>query len=336
MDTAVASLISNIEFGNPISFESMTVIPLFVNSNGSSLNFLSLNESIESKSLEITETSASGTVPFLLVKNFGENPVVILEGEELIGLKQNRILNTTVVIKEKSETKIPVSCCEAGRWAYRRPYTPSERFTISDTSENEPVLPEINSESIAPALLRASKIEQVTKNLKSSESYHSNQREVWNLIDNYHNRLKSHSQTGALQDAFKKKSNDIYSYEKSFPMIEKQKGVLVLFNGEPVGMDLFYSEKFYSKVHQKLIRGYSLDAILVEKEAKEFDPIAVAKDFLDSILNSNETKRQSATYGWDIRYESDKIAGFSILYDNVVVHSAFFSLTQRGRPMIRY
>lgn len=212
MDTAVASLISKIEFGNPISFESMTVIPLFVNSNGSHLDFLSLNEAIESKSLEITETSASGTVPFLLAKNFGEKPVVILEGEEIIGLKQNRILNTTVVIKAKSETKIPVSCCESGRWRYRYPYTTSGTFVSSSNSkENEPVLPEIDSNSIAPALLRASKIDQVTKHLREDKNYYSNQSEVWALIDNYHNRLGTHSQTSALQDAFEKKK-DRYSY----------------------------------------------------------------------------------------------------------------------------
>ena len=34
----------------------------------------------------------------------------MLAGEEPVGAKQNRILNTTILLKKHSETTIPVSC----------------------------------------------------------------------------------------------------------------------------------------------------------------------------------------------------------------------------------
>jgi len=44
-------------------------------------------------------------VPELLVINQGERAVLLVDGEELVGAKQNRVLNTSVLVRGKSETK---------------------------------------------------------------------------------------------------------------------------------------------------------------------------------------------------------------------------------------
>jgi hypothetical protein len=57
--------------------------------------------------LKITELNDSGAVPQLKVMNNAELPVLILDGEELMGAKQNRIVNTSILLREKFETIIP-------------------------------------------------------------------------------------------------------------------------------------------------------------------------------------------------------------------------------------
>jgi ARG and Rhodanese-Phosphatase-superfamily-associated Protein domain len=43
------------------------------------------------------------------------------DGQELVGAKQNRVLNVTVLIEAESEVLLPLSCVEEGRWHELRP-----------------------------------------------------------------------------------------------------------------------------------------------------------------------------------------------------------------------
>ena len=81
--------------------------------------YLTLKEALEKRLLIVKEVSAEASVPELKVINNADVPMLLLDGEELAGAKQNRVLNTSVLVKEKSELIIPVSCTEQGRWSYQ-------------------------------------------------------------------------------------------------------------------------------------------------------------------------------------------------------------------------
>jgi hypothetical protein len=44
-----------------------------------------------------------------------------VDGDELVGAKQNRILNLTILVGGEQKLVIPVTCVEQGRWRYRNP-----------------------------------------------------------------------------------------------------------------------------------------------------------------------------------------------------------------------
>lgn len=102
--------------------KAVTCVPL-LRTDGTGPAYITLSEALQRSTLTVTEISVQASVPDLLVANCGDLPVLVLDGEELAGAKQNRVLNTSVLLSAHSETIIPVSCTEHGRWSRRRRFT---------------------------------------------------------------------------------------------------------------------------------------------------------------------------------------------------------------------
>ena len=83
--------------------------------------YITLVEALSFDGFKITEVSEGGSVPNLRVINETPHHVLLFDGEELKGAKQNRILNTTILIAAGSALDVPVSCTEQGRWSYDSP-----------------------------------------------------------------------------------------------------------------------------------------------------------------------------------------------------------------------
>src|SRR5262245_14278026 len=107
-------LLSEIRLNESVSFKNLTLNAL----TGPSCepDYLTLDEALDSNTAHVTEVSESGSVPELVFKNEHDRAVLLVDGEELIGAKQNRILNISILVPARSTLTIPVSCVEAGRW----------------------------------------------------------------------------------------------------------------------------------------------------------------------------------------------------------------------------
>jgi len=101
--------------GDPHILRNLAVFPLYMPKSAPP-DYLTLDEALESGKAEVTEVSEGGHVPELRFANGLDRPVLLVDGEELIGARQNRVLNLSILI---GAGHIPVSCVESGRWAYR-------------------------------------------------------------------------------------------------------------------------------------------------------------------------------------------------------------------------
>ncbi|MGC9517472.1 MAG: ARPP-1 family domain-containing protein [Methanomicrobiales archaeon] len=305
MDEIIAEYINQIELGTIQEYKGMSVFPLY--NSGHDFNYITLKEALEANLLTVTEIDKSGSVPELKVINKADVPVLLLDGEELAGAKQNRVLNTTILLEKKSETVIPVSCTEQGRWSYESP----------EFSE---------SGNLAEYRLRRTKSSSVHESLKMRGEFRSNQSAVWNEIENVSRRANVNSHTRAMGDVYQSKIKDLDKYLKSFPPSDGQKGLLVMINGEVMGLDLLSSDKAYKLLHQKLLKSYALEALLAEDEVEEkLNGMDRARTFLDETFLSMDEKHESIGYGFDHRLEGPSLVGSSLTYNDQVIHTAFFN-----------
>ena len=67
---------------------------------------------------EITEVSDGGSVPELAFENASAGKILLVDGDELVGARQNRVVNISILVGGGQRVVIPVSCVEHGRWSY--------------------------------------------------------------------------------------------------------------------------------------------------------------------------------------------------------------------------
>ena len=105
----VAKLLATILTGDPVTHCALAVIPLLA-PNLDDPDWFTLEEAGDRA--RVTEVSEAGSVPFLQIANGVDRLLMLLDGEELLGAKQNCILNTTVLEAAHTEVTIPASWVE--------------------------------------------------------------------------------------------------------------------------------------------------------------------------------------------------------------------------------
>jgi hypothetical protein len=306
MDSTIFKLMTELKTGEEQVFKNLSIFPLFY-TNGNKLEYIALDNAINNKFIEVKEINESGSVPELFIENTSEERILFIEGEELIGAKQNRILNTSILIEKMMKTKIPVSCVEAGRWSHR-----SSHFS--------------SSSRISPPSLRTNKSRSVSESLylSSGKSYFSNQRQVWNEVSRISTKNSVSSPTAAMSDVFDSKDDDIQNYLKNFKVLDKQNGMCISINGEIIGIEYVSRPDVFSNLFPKLIRGYAMDALTNQIDSQES---GISKDiymFLRQIILSEAIVYDSIGLGKSHRIQENEFAGEALIVEDEIVHLAVF------------
>jgi hypothetical protein len=309
---SIAKELELIRVGEPAHFGGLTVFPLFRNGSvPTEPGYTLLEEAVTHGTARVTEVGVGGSVPELRFENLGQDPVLLLDGEELIGAKQNRVVNLTILAPAKQVITIPVSCVEAGRWhAQTADFRPAEHVMYSRA--------------------RAAKGAQVSLSMATSDTRQSDQSAIWDEIASKSERLAAESPTKAMKAMYESRAVSIETYVRAFAWAERQAGVLFAIGSEAMGMDLMDHPNTMRTVFPKLLRSYALDAVEAPHSAAPTS--GDAAEFLARIGTGEPLIRPAIGVGEDIRLTGDGLSGAALWAEQRYIHLCAFRTNGTGGP----
>jgi len=297
-------------FGVPRSFHGLGMIPLL---DGGATEFPVLDlldEALGKKTVTITETSEGGEVPFLKLENTGAHPVLILDGEELVGGKQNRIVNTTILVLAGSSIKIPVSCMEAGRWQRQQ-----QDFD--------------SGKAIFRAKSRAVQKASVTLSLRAEGSFRSDQGAVWNEVSESLHELRAPSPTSDFRAGREKVAHRIEEFVEAIRPVDRQVGAIFMAPAGILGGELLATPELFANAVERIVRSFAFE-VLASPDLDDV-PLDKAQDWWQKIMDAPMTKHTSPGAGEDIRFDALGLIGSGLLWHDTLVHLSCFPTTESSQ-----
>ena len=111
---------TSLKFGDLHEFGNLRLTPIFIDEEIPPDGFVGFDELFDKGLVDASELSESGVVGRISVTNKSDCHLVLLDGEALVGAKQNRIVERSMIIGPQSSLSVPVNCVERGRWSYDR------------------------------------------------------------------------------------------------------------------------------------------------------------------------------------------------------------------------
>jgi len=276
------------------------------------LDYVLLDEAMGEGTVTIKE-KGDGTVPELVAINVSDSEILVLDGDCLLGAKQDRMVNRSLILPGKSETSIPVSCVERGRWRTR-----SDKFSFAAKRAPQKTRKPARdveagavSEGEAAAAARLSMA----------------QGKVWDEVRLYSDAAGVHAPTEALHDVHEGREGADDGVERFLGQVtalEDQVGMMIFHGSTVLGMDVVGGRSLYTKLHERLLGGYALDVLRVRTELDGAVPDeADGLRFLDGAARATRTLAPTPGLG-EYAVLTGEVVGAELTSQGRLVHRNAF------------
>ena len=302
----IAAALDALRLGEPTVHRNLAVFPLLGGRAGHP-PYDTLKQALDAGTVRVAEVSEGGSVPRLALENRGERPVLLIDGEELVGAKQNRVLNLTILAAAGKSTEIPVSCVEQGRWGYRsRHFEDQGRVLFSKA--------------------RAAKSAHVSACRVQRGSSDSDQGEVWRHISSKMRAMGVDSPSSAMADIYTRNARRLEEYVAAVPTLGGQSGAVFAINGRLETIELFAFADTLLLLLAKLVRGCAIDAIEEYREASPAPSRDEVEAFMRRVAEAPAGAFPAVGLGEDLRLQAPGLAGGGLALDGALLHLCAFNL----------
>ncbi len=293
----------------PIQEGPLAVYPLLRSAEPSAAPaYLLLEEALKADLVQVTEVDQAGHVPTIALINNGTLPILAVQGQELVGAKQNRTLNVTI-LAPIGRTEIPVTCVERGRWGYS-----SDRF---------------GSGNFEHYRLRRMKAEMVNASVKRNparkDRYSVDQMAVWAEVDLESARHHVDSATSALNEVYSAPlvAAQLRDFDRLESLPEGTVGVAVAMGGELVAAEFLETPESFAALWPNMLKGYALSSIYAdEKDAPER---MHAQMFLTLPSSAEASVDEPVGLGQDVRWEGREFLASALAHEDRLLHGTLFT-----------
>jgi hypothetical protein len=290
----------DISVGRPITRGGLTLFPIYTQ-QAPGPRYLTGPEAEAKDLLLFTEAPGGALVPELVVMNRGGIPVLLIEGETLLGNKQNRTLNVSVLCPP-GPTTVPVSCVEQGRWGAAEQAKRSSRH--------------------APMALRARKTAAVVDSVRTDGSKGGDQGGVWDEVQDRVAGRGVAAATMALEDVYASAEAELHDLVGGLRPLPGQAGVVVASGGRVRLLELFDRPETLAGYWDGLLAGYALDASSTPSENR-----VTADDvfsFIGRVAHAPVTEAEPVGAGRELHFASGHVHGSALAWEDGLVHLCGF------------
>lgn len=295
----------DIEVGEPVVREELALFPLFSHAPRAPA-YLTGPDAERLGVLRVAEDPQGPRVSELVVHNTGVLPLLLLQGETLLGAKQHRTVGLSVLVPAGAAVTVGVHCVEAGRWGAPLATRRSPRHAPTDLRR---VTVRGAARADAPARI---------------------QRAVWDRIAAYEDALACASPSSALEDVHTTGAPDVAALVAGLAPTPGQCGVAVAIGRTVTAFDVFDKPETLTAYWDSLVAGYALDA-LVARAAHEGDPwtgppsTADVERFVDRLLDAASTEVSDPGLGTRRVVRGDGVVASVLEWGDTLVHCSAFA-----------
>lgn len=275
--------------------ENLRIYP--VTYSGSSRNLVTLEQAVDDGTVSVEE-KGSGEVNSVMVRNRGSEEVFIMAGDIVKGARQDRMVTKDLILPPKSGwIEVSVYCTEHGRWSGSNQFSkadiassPSLRVgAVQDASQSE-IWSGVATAQVSVMARESST--QAFRDIYESASYQDKRDDYWDRLRNLPDRYSS------------------------------MDGAVVCIGDDIVCVDLFSSHRMLTKMWEKLLDSYIVEAMSGDSDGSVSQ--SEARSFINDLRRVDVDDMYTPGTGDLYKLDAWESVGEAIIYQGALVHVQLF------------